>query len=64
MDLQHLINGRNLIDKLAATLRGRRSTVPAIPARPIRASLADAPLKPRPRPPYRPAPPIRPASNM
>lgn len=54
---------RILIDRLAASLR-RRSAVQHLPARVIRASLADVPLRPRPRPPHRPAPPVRPASNM
>jgi hypothetical protein len=55
---------RNLMDTLAAALLHRRAAAPPILVRPIRASLADMPLRPRPRPPYRPAPPIRPASNM
>jgi hypothetical protein len=41
-----------------------RAAAPPVPVRVIRASLADVPLRPRPRPPHRPAPPARPASNM
>jgi hypothetical protein len=60
---------RILIDRLSAALLRQRAAVPAAPsspirARPIRASLADVPLRPRPMPPHRPAPPTRPASNM
>lgn len=55
---------RTFIGSLSATLRRRRGAMPPPPARVIRASLADVPLRPRPRPPHRPAPPIRPASNM
>ena len=55
---------RNFIGKLSAALQSRRAVAPPIPVRPIRASLADVPLRPRPRPPHRPAQPIRPASNM
>jgi len=55
---------RNLIGTLSASLLRRRAIMPPLPAKPIRASLADVPLRPRPRPPYRPEPPIRPASNM
>ncbi|WP_296744198.1 hypothetical protein [Mesorhizobium sp.] len=57
----------NMIERLTAAFRRRRAavaTIPVIPARPIRASLAGVPVKTRPRPPHRPAPPIRPASNM
>jgi len=42
----------------------RRAAAPPVPVRVIRASLAEVPLRPRPRPPHRPAPPARPASNM
>ncbi|MDX8526341.1 hypothetical protein RFM68_17720 [Mesorhizobium sp. MSK_1335] len=55
---------RNLIGSLSAALLRRRAAAPPIPVRVIRASLADVPMRPRPRPPHRPAPPIRPASNM
>ncbi|CDX40081.1 exported hypothetical protein [Mesorhizobium sp. SOD10] len=55
---------RALIGTLSAALLRRRAAAPPIPARVIRASLADIPLRPRPRPPHRPAPPARPASNM
>ncbi|MEZ2329896.1 hypothetical protein AB6802_09240 [Mesorhizobium sp. RCC_202] len=55
---------RNLIGTLSAALQRRHAAAPLPAVRPIRASLADMPLRPRPRPPYRPAPPIRPASNM
>ncbi|WP_189343168.1 MULTISPECIES: hypothetical protein [unclassified Mesorhizobium] len=55
---------RTFIGSLSAALRRRRGAMPLPPARVIRASLADVPLRPRPRPPHRPAPPIRPASNM
>ncbi len=55
---------RNLIGTLSANLLRRRAAMPPLAAKPIRASLADLPLRPRPRPPYRPAPPVRPASNM
>ncbi|WP_181592176.1 MULTISPECIES: hypothetical protein [Mesorhizobium] len=55
---------RIFIGSLSAALSRRRPAAPPIPVRVIRASLADVPLRPRPRPPHRPAPPIRPASNM
>ncbi|WP_181178263.1 hypothetical protein [Mesorhizobium sp. B4-1-3] len=55
---------RTLIGSLSAALLRRRAAVTSIPAKVIRASLTDVPLRPRPRPPHRPAPPIRPASNM
>jgi len=55
---------RNLIAKLSATVLRRRAAAPKILFRPIRNSLADIPLKPQSRPPYRPRQPIRPASNM
>ena len=60
---------RNLIGTLSANFLRRRAAAtpsPLLPlsAKPIRASLADVPLRPRPRPPHMPAPPIRPASNM
>ncbi|WP_292121488.1 hypothetical protein [Mesorhizobium sp.] len=54
---------RTFIGSLSAALRRRRGATPPPPVRVIRASLADVPLRPRPRP-HRPAPPIRPASNM
>lgn len=55
---------RDFIASLSAALRSRQAAIPPKPVRPIRVSLADVPLRPRPRPPHRPAPPIRPASNM
>ncbi|WP_176480250.1 hypothetical protein [Mesorhizobium sp. WSM3859] len=55
---------RTFIGSLSAALQRRRSAAPPTPVRVIRASLADVPHRPRPRPPHRPAPPIRPASNM
>lgn len=55
---------RTLIDTLSAALLRRRAAASPIPVRPIRASLADVPLRPRLRPAHKPAPPIRPASNM
>lgn len=55
---------RTYIGNLSAALLRRRAAAPTIPVRVIRASLADVPVRPRPRPPHRPAPPIRPASNM
>ncbi|WP_164772559.1 hypothetical protein [Mesorhizobium sp. M2C.T.Ca.TU.002.02.1.1] len=55
---------RTLIGTLSAALLRRRAAAPLIPARMIRASLADVAAKRSPRPPHRPATPIRPASNM
>lgn len=55
---------RTFIGSLSAALPRRRGSAPPPPVRVIRASLADVPLRPRPRPPHRPAPPTRPASNM
>lgn len=55
---------RNLIGKLSAAFVRQRAAVTIAPLRPIRASLANVPLRVRPRPPHLPAPPIRPASNM
>ncbi|WP_167449042.1 hypothetical protein [Mesorhizobium hawassense] len=55
---------RIFIGSLSAALLRRRAAMPPVPVRVIRASLAEVPLRPRPRPPHRPAPPIRPASNM
>ncbi|MER9407335.1 hypothetical protein NKI36_25205 [Mesorhizobium caraganae] len=55
---------RNLVAKLSAAMLRRRAAAPPILFRPIRNSLADIPLKPQARPPYRPRRPIRPASNM
>ncbi|ESW78230.1 hypothetical protein NKH34_14815 [Mesorhizobium sp. M1148] len=55
---------RNLIAKLSAAVLHRRAASSPILFRPIRNSLADIPLKPAPRPPYRPHRPIWPASNM
>ncbi|WP_167507115.1 MULTISPECIES: hypothetical protein [unclassified Mesorhizobium] len=55
---------RTFIGGLSTALLRRPATMPPIPVRVIRASLAEVPLRPRPRPPHRPAPPIRPASNM
>jgi len=55
---------RTLIGSLSAAMPRRRAAAPPVPVRVIRASLAEVPLRPRPRPPHRPAPPARPASNM
>jgi hypothetical protein len=55
---------RNLIAKLSAAVLRRRAVTTPMLFRPIRNSLADIPLKPPQRPPYRPRRPIRPASNM
>lgn len=54
----------NLIGRLSAAFVHQRAATPIASLKPIRASLADVPLRVRPRPPHRPAPPIRPASNM
>jgi hypothetical protein len=55
---------RTLIGSLSAAMLRRRAAAPPVPVRVIRASLAEVPLRPRPRPPHRPPPPARPASNM
>lgn len=55
---------RNFIGRLSVAFSRQQGALPAALTRPIRASLADVPLRPRPRPPHRPAPPSRPASNM
>ncbi|MDX8492235.1 hypothetical protein RFN29_11645 [Mesorhizobium sp. VK22B] len=55
---------RNLIGKLSAAFVRQPAAAPTAPLRPIRASLADVPLRVCPRPPHLPAPPIRPASNV
>ena len=55
---------RNVIAKLSAKVLRRRAASAPILFRPIRNSLADIPLKPQQRPPYRPRQPVRPASNM
>ncbi|MDX8541785.1 MULTISPECIES: hypothetical protein [Mesorhizobium] len=55
---------RNLIGRLSSTLLRQRAAASPAAFRPSRDALADVPLKPRPRPPFRPQPPIRPASNM
>ena len=55
---------RDLVAKMSATLLKRRTDTVSVSIRPIRASLADIPVKPPQRPVYRPSPPVRPASNM
>ena len=55
---------RDLLANMSATLLKRRTNTLSVSTRPIRASLADIPLKPRQRPAHRPSPPVRPASNM
>ena len=54
---------RDFVVKMSAKLLKRRADALSVNSRPIRASLADVPLK-RQSPAYRPSPPPRPASNM
>jgi len=55
---------RDLVAKMSAKVLKRRADTLTVSIKPIRASLADIPLKLRPRPVHRPSPPVRPASNM
>jgi len=55
---------RDLVAKISAGLLKRRGNGLSLSIKPMRASLADIPLKSRQKPAHRPPPPIRPASNM